>query len=95
MLQDASKAICTATKTRAFFRNVTIMVPNHWPDECVSYFDSSVIWPRPHLSDIILNEDHPVFGTRPFSLQYGGCGINSLAIQLPISFLSSGSTRGY
>lgn len=94
MLQDASLAICTATNNRAFFRNVTILIPKNWPNDCVSYVDSSIVWPRPHLSDIVLDDNNPVFGSRPFSLQYGGCGVNSLAIRLPISFLTSGPTRG-
>lgn len=93
-LEEASSAVCQATKSVAFFKNITILIPTHWPNECVSSIDSSIVWPRPHLADIVLAQDHPVFGSHPLTLQYGGCGVSSLASRLPLSFLASGSTRG-
>lgn len=91
-LQEASDYMCKALDQRAYFGNITVIVPNHW-STCQIGIDSSISWPRVHKADVILSVDHPVFGPRPFTLQYGGCGTRSLSTRLPVGFLSS-SNRG-
>lgn len=41
-------------------------------------------------ADIHVTPDHPVYIDRPWTLQYGGCGVPGKKISIPVSFLTSG-----
>lgn len=41
-------------------------------------------------ADIHVTTDHPVYIDRPWTLQYGGCGVPGKKISIPISFLTTG-----
>ncbi|KAI9559833.1 hypothetical protein GHT06_013840 [Daphnia sinensis] len=94
MMQEASNAMCKALDNRAYLGNVTIVVPSYWTADGNCLVDSSIKWPRIHQADFIVGQNHPVYGSRPFSLQYGGCGVSSLAVRLPLNFLNGESARG-
>lgn len=95
MMQEASNAMCKALDNRAYLGNVTILVPLNWTADGNCLVDSSITWPRIHQADFIVGQDHPAYGSRPFSLQYGGCGVSSLgSVHLPLSFLNGASAKG-
>jgi len=50
-------------------------------------------WPRVKKADAILKQNHLLFGTRPYSFQYGECGVGALPIRIPFGLLIS-SNRG-
>jgi len=41
-------------------------------------------------ADIHVTTDHPVYIDRPWTLQYGGCGVPGKKISIPVSFLTTG-----
>jgi hypothetical protein len=88
MLLEASSALCTAVEGRAYFRNVTILIPNDWATNCL-VDDTNITWPRTHMADLIVTPNHPNFGSQPFTLNYGGCGVSSLPVRLPIGYLTA------
>lgn len=95
MMQEASNAMCKALDNRAYLGNVTILVPLNWTADGNCLVDSSITWPRIHQVDFVVGQDHPAYGSRPFSLQYGGCGVSSLgSVHLPLSFLNGASAKG-
>lgn len=95
MMQEASNAMCKALDNRAYLGNVTILVPLNWTADGNCLVDSSITWPRIHQADFVVGQDHPAYGSRPFSLQYGGCGVSSLgSVHLPLSFLNGASAKG-
>ncbi|XP_046463087.1 calcium-activated chloride channel regulator 1-like [Daphnia pulex] len=89
MLLEASSALCTAVEGRAYFRNVTILIPNHWAANRNCLVDTNITWPRTHMADLIVTPNHPNFGSQPFTLNYGGCGVSSLPVRLPIGYLTA------
>ena len=44
------------------------------------------------MADLIVGQDHPVFGSQSFTLNYGGCGVSSLPVRLPIGYLTAPAT---
>ena len=89
MLQESSNALCTALEGRAYFRDVTILIPSHWAANRNCLADTNITWPRTHMADLIVGQDHPVFGSQSFTLNYGGCGVSSLPVRLPIGYLTA------
>ncbi|XP_038061011.1 calcium-activated chloride channel regulator 3A-1-like [Patiria miniata] len=81
MFSDASQYLYQATKHRAFFRNVTIVVPRSWaphPDYGPS---------RSHHHDVIVTPTNqhwaPDFNTN----QYQGCGEGGVSVRVGVNFL--------
>ena len=89
MLQESSNALCTALEGRAYFRDVTILIPSHWAANRNCLADTNITWARTHMADLIVGQDHPVFGSQSFTLNYGGCGVSSLPVRLPIGYLTA------
>ena len=76
---EGSKSLCLATNNKAYFGNVTIVIPDDWVEEGENV--DGMTWPRNFQADVVVNEEHPVFGAKPFTLQYGSCGMGGLPIQ--------------
>ena len=79
---------------------VTIIAPDSWNYEsaCRSLINttSAAVWARSHRADIHFTADHPIFGTYPFSFQYGACQQPGLPINVAYSteVTSSNGTKG-
>ena len=83
---EGSKSLCLATNNKAYFGNVTIVIPDDWVKEGENV--DGMTWPRNFQADVVVNEEHPVFGAKPFTLQYGSCGMGGLPIQIPFVFFN-------
>ncbi|XP_066942585.1 calcium-activated chloride channel regulator 1-like isoform X3 [Macrobrachium rosenbergii] len=72
MFQEGSKILYEATRHRAYFREVTIVVPATWKRKDEYMQTQSSGW----LSDaeIRIDKPHPAYGSEPYTLQLGGCG---------------------
>lgn len=92
MIQDGSAALHKATEGRASFGDVTILIPDGWRgiSPCIAGL-SSLTWPRRNRADILVYQDHPLFGGQPFTFQHGTCGMESrLPIQMGVRALPRG-----
>ncbi|KAM9324773.1 LOW QUALITY PROTEIN: uncharacterized protein PAF06_000862 [Gastrophryne carolinensis] len=83
MVTDASSYMFKATKQRLFIRSVKVLIPNTW--------SSSNTYGRPKTEtydklDIII-ADPFIYGDYPYTLQYGGCGVNGKYIHLTPNFM--------
>jgi Calcium-activated chloride channel N terminal len=83
---EGSKSLCSATNSKAYFGNVTIVIPNDWVGEGENV--DGMTWPRSFQADVVVTEEHTVFGAKPFTLQYGSCGMGGLPIQIPFGFFN-------
>ncbi|CAL8087785.1 unnamed protein product [Orchesella dallaii] len=50
----------------------------------------SAVYHAQTTADIHVTTDHPVYIDRPWTLQYGGCGVPGKKISIPVSFLTTG-----
>ncbi|PIK55175.1 putative calcium-activated chloride channel regulator 1, partial [Apostichopus japonicus] len=90
MVNDASSYLYEATNNRAFFKDVTILIPDTWPDKPDyqspgnSTFEGAdiIIAPRnPRFAPT------PVFPPAPHTKHYEGCGKQAAYIHLTSHFL--------
>uniref|UniRef100_H2XVX3 VWFA domain-containing protein n=1 Tax=Ciona intestinalis TaxID=7719 RepID=H2XVX3_CIOIN len=70
MFTRASPTLFTATKKRAYFRNINILVPKTWTSG--SYQTAVGLTYR--KADVIIAPPNPVRGDNPYVLQTGACG---------------------
>nr|XP_006005605.2 PREDICTED: calcium-activated chloride channel regulator 4 [Latimeria chalumnae] len=83
MVTEASHYMFIATKKRAFFRNVTILLPMEWTPR-------NYTKPRTERYDkanVIIAEPFMKYGDDPYTLQYGGCGEEGRYIHFTPNFL--------
>lgn len=80
MFEDGSQVLFEATRKRAFFRKVTIVVPPSW-EKREDYLTTNM---SGLLSTAALRVDlpHPEHGDIPYTLQLGGCGESGAYIHL-------------
>lgn len=69
----ASSQLYLATGSRAFFRNVAVVVPASWSSSrCPGTLNFTA---APPISPaFIVAQPHPVYAHAPWTLQVGGCG---------------------
>ncbi|XP_078492119.1 calcium-activated chloride channel regulator family member 3-like [Ciona intestinalis] len=70
MFTRASPTLFTATKKRAYFRNINILVPKTWTNG--SY--NEAIGLSYSKADVIIAQANPQKGNIPYSEHTGGCG---------------------
>lgn len=90
LLTETSKYAAKINKEQAGLSTFQVKVPRHWDFSVCSGPSGQrrTTYARPSQStDIIIGRNHPVFGTRPWTLQNRGCGQQGLIINLPYSFL--------
>ena len=94
IFRHGSTALYRATRRRAFFREVTVQVPAHWSSSHCKDLHSA---PPPTQSpSILVGGRHPVYGTSPWTLQYGRCGHPGRSIYYSVDYLmfKNHSTQG-
>ncbi|GAB6022221.1 chloride channel [Chamberlinius hualienensis] len=86
MLTKASEQLYSATKRRAFFEEVTIVVPSTWTYKDGRY---EVVQggDRFTKADVRVDEPNPTFGDTPYTEQPGECGEPGEYIHLTPEFL--------
>merc|ERR1711874_367164 len=94
LLAETSKYAAKINKEQTGLSTFQVKVPRHWDFSVCSGPSGQrrTTYARPSQStDIIIGRNHPVFGTRPWTLQNRGCGQQGLIINLPYSFLQKNS----
>ncbi|KAL1772407.1 epithelial chloride channel protein-like [Sigmodon hispidus] len=84
MVTQASTYLFEATKTRLYFRNVSILVPMTWKSK------SEYLTPKRESydkADVIVADPHLKYGDDPYTLQYGQCGDRGQYIHFTPNFL--------
>ncbi|XP_076052340.1 calcium-activated chloride channel regulator 1-like [Oratosquilla oratoria] len=73
ILRSASSVVFTATRGRASFRSVKVLVPSIWHCDALSGVASasSESWTSADIR--VTSESHPVYGDEPWTLQTRGC----------------------
>lgn len=88
LLNSASQAVFKETDDRAFFEEVTLVVPESLDAE--NFLNGTTIKTSSNPSFksahvLIESDDGALFGRSPYTLQYGPCGTPGLRIVLPVS----------
>ncbi|XP_070559947.1 calcium-activated chloride channel regulator 1-like [Ptychodera flava] len=80
----ASSALYQATKNRAFFKEITILLPNTWSDDLTSIEATNEIF---DAANIILTKHENVGRETPYTNQFGSCGEEAEYIHLTDKFI--------
>ncbi|KAJ1171271.1 hypothetical protein NDU88_003136 [Pleurodeles waltl] len=88
MMTDASAYLFSATQRRAYFRNITILIPLTWVRD-PSY--SRVKTESFDKADVIIADPFLKYGDDPYTLQYGGCGEPGKYIHFTPNFVTDDS----
>ncbi|XP_077985471.1 calcium-activated chloride channel regulator 1-like [Glandiceps talaboti] len=79
----ASATLYKATKKRAYFRNITILVPSSWSNDSNYDVASFELF---ETANIILDEPHPKYGDVPHVQQINKCGQPGTRMHLTRNF---------
>ncbi|XP_043216154.1 calcium-activated chloride channel regulator 4A-like [Amphibalanus amphitrite] len=97
LLTGASDYLYTATQRRAYFGDVTVVVPSSWPRSC-----TGSAAPEPATTESLVSADlrvsglrHPVHGAAPWTHQSGLCGRPGHFIQFAADYVASGETHRF
>jgi len=67
---EASQFLHQALDGRAYWRSVTVLLPDSWTSHCVA---RSAVGSSGERADISIGVPHPVFGNAPWTQQSRGC----------------------
>ncbi|XP_044530782.1 calcium-activated chloride channel regulator 1-like [Gracilinanus agilis] len=84
MVTEASTVLFHATNKRAYFRNVSILIPMTWtskPKYLIPKLESY------EQADVIIADPYLKYGNDPYTLQYGQCGEKGRYIHFTPNFL--------
>nr|XP_002127942.1 calcium-activated chloride channel regulator 4-like isoform X1 [Ciona intestinalis] len=84
LLNEASPILWSATKNRAYFGEVTILVPSTWTGSYTQATHGQVY----NKADIIVADPNPQYMDTPYTIQYQQCGDPGEYIHLTPNFLS-------
>lgn len=70
---SGSKALHDALGGKAYFRSVTVMLPQNWQDPCVGHL-RTVVGSQGETPDVYVGQPHPVHGDALWTQQSRGCG---------------------
>ncbi|XP_042884903.1 calcium-activated chloride channel regulator 1-like [Penaeus japonicus] len=82
---EASEVLFKATRQRAFFRDVKILLPKTWTK---TSYDHAAITENFQDSDIRIDKSNAVYGNQPYTDQPGGCGDPGRYIHLTPDYLT-------
>ncbi|XP_070559929.1 calcium-activated chloride channel regulator 1-like [Ptychodera flava] len=71
MLTDASSLLYQATKQRAYFKDITILIPRTWSDNITNVLATTEIF---DTANVIVDAQNDRWGDNPYSNQFGPCG---------------------
>ncbi|XP_033755021.1 calcium-activated chloride channel regulator 1-like [Pecten maximus] len=81
----ASKVLYIATRQRAYFKDIKILVPPTWPDD--PSYQIAAVDQTLYKSDIIITSSNINKRSVPQTRTYGGCGNPGIHIQFTTDFL--------
>jgi hypothetical protein len=70
-MAEASQFLHQSLDGRAYWRSVTVLLPDTWPSNCIA---RPVSGSSGEVPDISVGVPHPVFGNAPWTQQSQGCG---------------------
>lgn len=70
-LTSASRGLHASLDGRAFFGDISVNLPDHWPDSCTGQF---VEVSSGEESDFVIGRTHPIYGDNVWTQQSRGCG---------------------
>ncbi|XP_072130905.1 calcium-activated chloride channel regulator 1-like [Mobula birostris] len=88
MITSASSFLYAATKQRAYFRDVKILLPITWISKPNYQRPTTQSYEK---ADVIIADSNFKFGDDPYTLQYGRCGERGRYIHLTPSFMLNDS----
>ena len=88
-MSAASARLYAATNQRAAFGDVTLVLPDAWPDNCADGGRPEVTLTGSYpTSDLRLSVPHPVYGSEPWTQQPGLCGQPGSFVQMAAGYLT-------
>ncbi|XP_043230833.1 calcium-activated chloride channel regulator 4A-like [Amphibalanus amphitrite] len=89
LITNASSYLYTATNRRAYFGDVTVVVPNSWPRSCTGGATPGQATTQSYLtSDVRVSSAHPVYGAAPWTHQAGLCGQPGAFVQFAADYVT-------
>ncbi|KAI1286907.1 Calcium-activated chloride channel regulator 1 [Halotydeus destructor] len=92
LLESASDLLYQATEERSFFKEVTFLIPKNWDLGQWSLVNGGNVKRHRTLklsdADFVVKSQGEAFTDNPFTIQYGGCGVPGLQMQLSQRFLT-------
>ncbi|XP_050535825.1 calcium-activated chloride channel regulator 1-like [Daktulosphaira vitifoliae] len=70
---SGSKSLYEALSGKAYFRSVTVTLPQNWPDNCVGH-TRTIAASQGEIPDILVGQPHPVYGDAMWTQQSQSCG---------------------
>ncbi|CAG7786944.1 unnamed protein product, partial [Allacma fusca] len=92
LISRTSDLLYKSTNGESYFRQVTILLPSNWATSNCTGLEQEVLtatYQTGSSADMTLTGDHPVFIDKPWTLQYGPCGVAGKKISIPVSFLNA------
>ncbi|XP_045403558.1 calcium-activated chloride channel regulator 1-like [Lemur catta] len=92
MVTEASTYLFHATQRRAYFKNVSILIPMTWKSK------SEYLMPKQESydqADVIIANPYLKYGDDPYTLQYGQCGEKGQYIHFTPNFLLTNNLPMY
>lgn len=76
-LKNASNQLFDALQQQVYFGEITIILPNDWPSNCLPNNDSykSILTASGEQSDVTITLEHPIYQNSIWVEQIAGCGI--------------------
>jgi len=84
---EASESLYIATKERAYFRDITILVPNTWTAGTYQKSGKASY----ENADVLVADAHPGHGNEPYTLHFGLCGGHGEYIHLTPDYVANAS----
>ena len=89
LINNASSLLYKSTNQRAFFHDVTVVVPSSWPRSCTGGLVPDQATTQSYLtSDVRVSGPHPVYGSAPWTRQAGLCGRPGDFVQFAADFIT-------
>ena len=90
LLTESSHALYQALDHRVYFKSATIVIPPTWRDSmCQTVIHQpkgNTAYRRPQFH---VQDNHPIYGARPYTQQSRGCGQPGDYTGLPFNFLTT------
>ena len=94
LISNTSSSLYMATNQRAFFRDVTVVVPSSWPRSCTGSEPPGQATTESYLtSDLRVSSAHPVHGQAPWTHQSGLCGQPGAFVQFAAEYVTDDHPR--
>ncbi|XP_022080609.1 epithelial chloride channel protein-like [Acanthaster planci] len=92
MFTEGSKYLYEATRKRAYFKEVTILVPKSWTPKPEYQLPGNVTF---DYADVIVAPPNPRWAPLQYTKQYQGCGKQGVHIHFMDKFLTDPNTERY